>query len=83
MKDDSMKKDSDDYELHDEYDLQSMTVLPRGRYAPERRTGRNLIVLDPEIADAFPTDAAVNEALRMVLELTKIAHPEDTAPESA
>ena len=82
MKDDSMKKDSDDYELRDEYDLASMTVLPRGRYAPDRRVGRNVIVLEPEIADAFPNDDAVNEALRMVLLLTKIPQDQEPVAES-
>ena len=82
MKDDSTKKDSDDYELRDEYDLASMTVLPRGRYAPDRRAGRNVIVLEPEIADAFPNDDAVNEALRMVLLLTKIPQDQEPVAES-
>jgi hypothetical protein len=31
----------------------------------------NLALLDPEVAEAFPTDAAVNEALRTVLRATK------------
>lgn len=82
MKDDSTKKEFDDYELRDEYDLASMTVLPRGRYAPERRAGRNVIVLDPEIADAFPSDDAVNEALRMVLQLTKIPQSQESVAEA-
>ncbi len=63
----------DDYDLRDEYDLASMTVLPRGRYAPGRRVGRNVIVLAPDVVEAFPTDEAVNEALRLVLRIAAIA----------
>lgn len=71
-----MKKNStpkqDDYELKGEYDLSKMTVLPCGRFAPERRMGKNVAVLEPDIARAFPNDDAVNEALRLVLEAAKI-----------
>jgi hypothetical protein len=31
------------------------------------RQGTNLIKLDPDIADAFPTEQSVNEALRKLL----------------
>ena len=65
---------SDDYELRDEYDLSKMTVVPKGRYAPERRAGKNVIILEPDISEAFPTDEAVNEALRLVMEMTKISN---------
>lgn len=82
MKDNSTKKDTDDYELRPEYDLSQMTVLPRGRYAAGRRSGRNVIVLDPEIADAFPDDDAVNQALRLVLQMTKIPHTHDASTET-
>jgi hypothetical protein len=35
----------DDYELRDEYDLSEMTVVAKGRYAPRRRAGKNVVVL--------------------------------------
>jgi hypothetical protein len=66
-----MKK-QDDYELKKEYDLSTMTVLPKGRFDPKRRIGSNVVVLEPEIAKAFPNDEAVNEALRLILMATKI-----------
>ena len=60
-----MKKNSiskqDDYELRDEYDLSKMTILPRGRFDPKNRIGNNVIVLEPDVAKAFPNDEAVNE----------------------
>jgi len=46
-----------------------MTVVAKGRYAPRRRTGKNVVVLAPDVAEAFPKDEAVNEALRLVIRL--------------
>ncbi len=71
MNEDFMKK-NDDYELQDEYDLSKLPIMPKGRYAPEHRRWRNLIILDPDVAQAFPNDEAVNKALRLVLEMTQI-----------
>ena len=42
----------------------------RGRYAPRFREGVNVIVLDPDVAEAFGTSEAVNRALRALLEVT-------------
>ncbi len=73
-----MKKNSttkqDNYELEDEYDLSKMTILPKGRFDPKRRLGSNIVLLDPDIAKAFPNDEAVNEALRVILKATKRSH---------
>ncbi len=74
MKKNSTRKQNDDYELREEYDLTKMPVLPKGRFDPKRRIGTNVVVLDPEIAKAFPNDAAVNEALRLVLKAAEIPH---------
>ena len=73
MKKPSMPK-QDDYELNDEYDLSKMTILPKGRFSPERRIGTNVVLLDPDIAQAFPSDEEVNEALRLLLKASKISH---------
>lgn len=62
-----------DDDLRPEYDLRAL--LPQGvqgKYAERYRAGTNLICLEPELAKAFPTEEAVNNALRLVLELTKI-----------
>ena len=72
MKKNSTKK-QDDYELNDEYDLSTMTILPKGRFDPKRRIGNNVIVLEPDIAKAFPNDEAVNEALRLLLKASKLS----------
>jgi hypothetical protein len=49
-----------------------MTVVPKGRYAPDRRTGKNVALLAEDVADAFPTDEAVNEALRLVMRISEV-----------
>lgn len=60
------------YDLREEYDLAKMPILPRGRYAPNRRAGRNVAILDPDVANAFPSDEAVNAALRLVIQMAGI-----------
>ena len=73
MKKKSREEDAD--ELRPEYDLAGLLsegVL--GKYAQDYREGTNLALLEPEIAQAFPNDDAVNEALRLVLRLTKVPH---------
>ena len=62
----------DDYELRDECDLSKMTIVAKGRYAPGLRVGKNVAVLAPDVAQAFPTDDAVNEALRLVLQIARV-----------
>jgi hypothetical protein len=37
MSDNPTKKIDDDDELAEEYDLASLPIMPKGRYAPERR----------------------------------------------
>lgn len=71
MSNDFMKT-NEDYELKEEYDLSQLPIMPKGRYAPERRIGSNLIVLEPDLARAFPNDEAVNKALRLILEAVQI-----------
>lgn len=71
MKKNSTKKQND-YELKPEYDLSKMTILPKDRFDPKRRLGNNIVVLDPDIAKAFPNDKAVNQALRLLLKASKI-----------
>jgi hypothetical protein len=77
MSKDSTKKPNDDYELREEYDLSQLPIMPKGRYAPERRAGSNIVVLEPDLARAFPSDEAVNKALRLVLQAADI--PEKAA----
>jgi hypothetical protein len=59
-------------ELRAEYDFASMQGGVRGKYSRRYRAGANLALLDPEVAKAFPSDTAVNEALRTVLRATRV-----------
>jgi hypothetical protein len=70
-----MKKRSDEMkdELRPEYDLrQLLKAGVRGKYAKRYHAGTNLVLLDADIRKAFRSERAVNEALRLVLELRKV-----------
>ena len=55
----------------------------RGRYAVWLRKGSNLVLLDPEVAEAFPSDAAVNEALRGILNTARAVRGKGGLPNKA
>ena len=60
-------------DLRPEYDLRELLkdgVL--GKYADRFREGTNLVLLDWDIAEEFPSDEAVNTALRLVIQLKKL-----------
>ena len=60
-------------ELRPEYDLTKLLKGgARGKYADRYRAGSNVVVLAPEVAQAFPTEEAVNEALRLVMRMAQI-----------
>lgn len=54
-------------DLRPEYDFGALPGPVRGKYLRRYRVGTNLALLDPDVAAAFPTDEAVNDALRTVL----------------
>ena len=63
-------------ELRPEYDLSQLQGGVRGKYAQRYKQGTNLVLLDPDVADAFPTEESVNEALRLLMKIaeTQLAH---------
>ena len=69
-----MKKKSElNDELRPEYDMKSLLKGGiRGKYAKRYHAGTNLVLLEPEVAKAFPNEKAVNEALKLVMKLKKI-----------
>ena len=69
-----MKKKSElTDELRPEYDMKPLLKGGvRGKYATRYRAGTNLVLLEPEVAKAFPNDKAVNEALKLVMKLKKV-----------
>jgi hypothetical protein len=58
-------------ELLPEYDFSSMKGGVRGKYVARLKRGSNLVLLEPDVASAFPTEAAANEALRAVLKASQ------------
>ena len=46
-------------------------VRVRGKYFERYRRGTNVVLLDADVAEAFPTENAVNEALRAILGTTR------------
>ncbi|MBI5237843.1 MAG: hypothetical protein HY887_05405, partial [Deltaproteobacteria bacterium] len=71
MKKKSKNEKADD--LHPEYDLKALLKDGiQGKYAGRFREGTNLVLLEPDIAAAFPSDEAVNTALRLVMQLQKL-----------
>jgi hypothetical protein len=56
-------------DLRPEYDLSELFKKGlRGKYAERYRAGTNLILLEPDVAEAFGNNAdAVNKALREVI----------------
>ena len=61
------KRRSDD--LRPEYDLSRLKGGVRGKYYKQATAGTNLILLDPDVARAFPDSSSVNRALRLLHEV--------------
>jgi hypothetical protein len=59
-----MKADDKDDEMLPEYDLAGGV---RGKYVDRYLRGTNVVLLDPDVAERFPTSKAVNEALRRLV----------------
>ncbi|MGE5445682.1 MAG: hypothetical protein ACM3SR_14000 [Ignavibacteriales bacterium] len=47
-------------ELRDEYDFIRLKGGVRGKYAKQYKEGTNLVLLAPDVAEAFPDDESVN-----------------------
>jgi hypothetical protein len=65
MKKDEKTPDNDD--LRPEYNRSDLGAGVRGKNFERYVKGTNLALLEPEIRAAFPTDQAVNEALRSLM----------------
>ena len=69
-----MKKDktSDKDELRPEYKRSDFPGgLVRGKYAKRLKESSNVIVLRPEVAQAFPNEEAVNNALLSLIDIAQ------------
>lgn len=72
-----MNKEVDELEdeLRPEYNFSQMAGGVRGKYVERYRAGTNLVLLEPDIAEAFPTDTSVNEALRLLIQISQRHQP--------
>ena len=61
--------------MKNEYDFSKGV---RGKYAKQYAEGTNVILLDPDVAKAFPTSESVNKALRSLLRKKEDAGPRQT-----
>ena len=61
------KRRSDD--LRPEYDLARLKGGVRGKYYKQAAAGTNLVLLEPDVARAFPDSTSVNRALRLLQEV--------------
>lgn len=66
-------RDNTEDELRDEYELASLGPGIRGKYFERAKSGTNLVLLDPDVARAFPTQESVNKALRMLVEVAEVS----------
>ena len=78
MKDAKLDKSAEsEDELRPEYDAILLKGMlqngVRGKYVERYHQGTNLVKLAPDVAAAFPTEQAVNEALRELLENNGVA----------
>jgi len=64
-----MKKRPEKRRLRPEYDLSQLPGGARGKYAARYRTGTNLVLLSPDVAEYFPNGRSVNAALRALIRL--------------
>jgi hypothetical protein len=58
-------------QLRSEYDLASLTGRVRGKYYARATAGTTLVLLEPDVAEAFPDGPSVNKALRSYLRLER------------
>ena len=54
-----------------EYSRQDLGTGVRGKYFEAFRSGTNLVLLQPDVAKAFPNDESVNKALRSLMDTSE------------
>ena len=59
-------------ELREEYNETVLKNGVRGKYAERYARCTNIVKLAPDVARAFPTEEAVKEALRLVMQMARI-----------
>jgi hypothetical protein len=59
------EENNNEIEMLDEYDFSQAVI---GKYAKQYAEGTNIVVLEADVAKVFPDSAAVNQALRKIIE---------------
>ncbi len=65
-------------ELRREYKRTDFGPMVRGKYAKRIAATTNVVILEPEIAKAFPNDKIVNDTLRSLIRLAATTRPTRT-----
>jgi hypothetical protein len=69
-----MKKNQNEGDdMRAEYDFRGGE---RGKYAARYADGTNVVLLDPDVAEVFPTEKSVNDALRAIAKIIRDSRPE-------
>ena len=68
MKHTTKQRDLD--EMRPEYDFSSAKAV-RGKHFRAYQAGTNVVLLEPDLTKAFPDSASVNQALRLLVRLSK------------
>lgn len=58
-------------ELREEYDISKLKNRVRGKYVERYNEGTNVVLLESDIAEAFPDSESVNKALRMLIDVAR------------
>lgn len=68
-----MKRKAPNEEMRPEYNFDYSKAVRGKYYRRILKEGSNVVVLEPDVAKAFPNSAAVNDALRVVLQAGQAA----------
>lgn len=68
--------------MRKQYSSRDLHSGVRGKHYASYTRGTNLVLLQPDIAAAFPTERAVNDALRGLLEVARTAAGQAASPRS-
>jgi hypothetical protein len=63
--------------MRDEYDLSELKGAIRGKHHDSYASGTNLVLLQPDVAEAFPDAKSVNDALRALLKVASRVKDDD------
>jgi hypothetical protein len=66
-----VESEMEEDELRPEYDLSQLKGRVRGKYVERYREGTNLVLLEADVAAAFPDAKTVNEALRLLIKVAQ------------